>query len=88
MVASAANSVEYDYLIPQLSHHWGHCFDYLRQSLMCTADPTLEMIERDPDTDELIPQVNGWGTAHMCRDYGHVLDWALKHRVTDDDGID
>lgn len=36
-------------------HHIGHCFDYLRQSLECNADLTLEYT------------AVGWEVEHLCK---------------------
>ncbi|PVH68580.1 hypothetical protein DL98DRAFT_440897, partial [Cadophora sp. DSE1049] len=67
--------------------HWDHCFDYLRQALMCTADTTLEELERN-EVGEVIGRVDGWGTEHVCRDWEGLKGWAQGHRGTDDGGID
>ncbi|KAK3356665.1 hypothetical protein B0T25DRAFT_453277, partial [Lasiosphaeria hispida] len=86
--ASVANPTEFHYLIPQLYRHWDHCFDYVRQALMCAADVTLENLETRADGKTLLASVDGWGTTHMCRDYQGVVEWAAAHRATDDGGID
>ena len=88
--ASIKNPTEFFYIIPQLSHHWGHCFDYLRQSLMCAADATLETVETNGNTngETLLAGVDGWGVTHMCRDYKKLFDWSEEHRATDEGGID
>ncbi|KAK4208596.1 hypothetical protein QBC37DRAFT_69842 [Rhypophila decipiens] len=88
--ASAANPLEFQYLVPQMSHHWDHCFDYLRQALMCTADITLERLQEPPKGSKSVPltSVDGWGTTHLCRDYNVVRMWAESHRAGDDVGID
>ncbi|KAK7741828.1 hypothetical protein SLS53_004893 [Cytospora paraplurivora] len=57
------------------SAHMRHCFDYLRQSLMCAADATLEPV--DPN----LGGVTGWDNARVCRDYGELAAWAESHRV-------
>jgi len=85
--ASVANPLEFSYLVPQLSHHWEHCFDFLRQVLMCTADVTLENLEKAADGKTLLASVNGWGSTHLCRDFSAVSRWATDHRTTDDGGI-
>ncbi len=85
ITASSINPIEFNYLIPQLGAHWDHCFDYLRQALMCTAYLTLETLEHGGTA---LAGVDGWGTTHMCRDYQGVLDWAAAHRATDEGGID
>ncbi|KAI0541842.1 hypothetical protein GGR58DRAFT_389050 [Xylaria digitata] len=57
-------------LTEEVAHHSVHCFDYLRQSIMCAADTNLE-----GDT-EAGP---GWGSDHQCADYDAVLAWANQH---------
>lgn len=42
--------------------HIGHCFDYIRQSIMCAADLTLE-------SDD------GWNEVHMCKDQSEVMEF-------------
>lgn len=59
-------------LTPELAHHSAHCFDYLRQSIMCNADTTLE------GKTEVGP---GWGSKHQCKDYDALLEWANKHTI-------
>lgn len=54
-------------LTGEVAHHSAHCFDYLRQSIMCAADTNLE---GDTETGP------GWGSEHTCADYDAVLAWA------------
>lgn len=54
---------------------------------MCTADTTLEELERN-ERGHVIGRVDGWGTEHVCRDWEAVKGWAQGHRGTDDGGID
>ncbi len=57
----------------EVAHHSAHCFDYLRQSIMCNADTSLEgKTEAGP----------GWGSKHQCKDYDAVLTWANEHTVS------
>ncbi|KAI0435797.1 hypothetical protein F4803DRAFT_544376 [Xylaria telfairii] len=57
-------------LTKEIAHHSAHCFDYLRQSIMCAADTNLEgETEAGP----------GWGSDHQCADYDAVLAWANEH---------
>ncbi|KAK1756297.1 hypothetical protein QBC47DRAFT_460149 [Echria macrotheca] len=57
-------------LTKEIAHHSAHCFDYLRQSIMCAADTNLEgKTEAGP----------GWGSDHQCKDYDAVLKWANDH---------
>ena len=57
-------------LTQEVAHHSTHCFDYIRQSIMCAADTSLEgKTEAGP----------GWGSKHECKDYDAVLAWANSH---------
>lgn len=51
------------------SVHARHCFDYLRQSLMCQADTNLEPYDYHLDG------VTGW-VQRNCRDYDAVVTFA------------
>ncbi|PKK42869.1 hypothetical protein CI102_11916, partial [Trichoderma harzianum] len=53
-----------------VDNHVEHCFDYLRQSIMCAADMTIEKARVDPDGHRRA--VDGWETTHQCRDWGKV----------------
>lgn len=55
---------------------------------MCSADVTLENLEKSKSDERLLASVDGWGTEHVCRDWGKLFEWAEKNRATDDDGID
>lgn len=56
----------------EVAHHSAHCFDYLRQSIMCNADTSLEgKTEAGP----------GWGSRHECTDYEALLEWANEKTV-------
>ncbi|KAH7069800.1 hypothetical protein BKA63DRAFT_88941 [Paraphoma chrysanthemicola] len=54
-------------LTEEVAHHSAHCFNYVRQGLMCNADVTLEgKTEAGP----------GEGSEHECVDYDVLLKWA------------
>ena len=54
----------------EVAHHSAHCFNYLRQGIMCNADTTLEgKTDAGP----------GEGSEHECVDYDALLQWANKH---------
>ncbi|KAI1770221.1 hypothetical protein F4818DRAFT_433839 [Hypoxylon cercidicola] len=61
--------------------HMRHCFDYLRQSLTCASDATLEPV------DPALGGVTGWGNPRLCRDYESVTAWAEQHRVNNLSGF-
>jgi hypothetical protein len=59
-------------LTQEVAHHSAHCFDYLRQSILCAADTILEgKTDAGP----------GWGSQHQCKDYDAVLAWANERTV-------
>ncbi|KAK7947799.1 uncharacterized protein PG986_008685 [Apiospora aurea] len=51
---------------PEDLDHDAHCFDLLRQSLLCAADTTVE-----GQTGYGI----GWGTIHQCKDIDAIRVW-------------
>jgi Mycotoxin biosynthesis protein UstYa len=58
-------------------HHTRHCFDYLRQSLMCNADTNLEPV------DFSLGGVTGWKFDRKCRNFDAIKDWAETYRSWD-----
>lgn len=46
--------------------HDAHCFDLLRQSLLCAADTTVE-----GQTGYGV----GWGMVHQCKDMNAIRTW-------------
>ncbi|KAL2021439.1 hypothetical protein VTK56DRAFT_7192 [Thermocarpiscus australiensis] len=57
-------------LTEEVAHHTSHCFNYLRQGIMCSADTTLEgKTGAGP----------GEGSEHECTDYDALLAWANEH---------
>jgi hypothetical protein len=64
--------------------HVKHCFDYLRQALICAADSNLEDIQ----WVDGIAETTGWAGKRVCRDYEGLKDWTAKWRTTDSDGIE
>ncbi|OLN86895.1 hypothetical protein CCHL11_04539 [Colletotrichum chlorophyti] len=63
------------------SEHLNHCWDYLRQTIMCSADVTLEWKKYNE------PVGTGWGYQHQCKDWDAIIAWAEKNRFTNDWGI-
>ena len=63
------------------SFHIRHCFDYIRQALMCAADTNLEVVDRETHT------TNGWGQPKTCRNYEEVIRFAEKYANSSDTGI-
>lgn len=59
--------------------HLSHCWDYLRQAIMCHSDTTLEWLHAPPDNFGS----TGWGYEHQCRDYDAIFKFVTKHRAGD-----
>ena len=59
-------------LTPGVAKHSAHCFDYIRQSIMCSADTSLE------GNTEAGP---GWGSKHECTDYDALLNWVNENTL-------
>ena len=59
-----------------------HCFDYMRQAIMCSADVALEGHETTfPDDNG---GSDGWDAKHVCRDYSEVRRYLEGVRAYDD----
>ena len=54
--------------------HVRHCTDLLRQSLMCHADTTIEVV------DEKTNGVHGFRTEHRCKDWDQLVQWTTKQQ--------
>lgn len=66
------------------NEHAGHCFEYLRQSLMCSADSSVEPahVEKKGGQEFL-----GWDVPRMCRNYDQLKNWAEERRAFDAHGF-
>lgn len=52
-------------------HHVAHCFDYIRQGILCAGDTT---IEGHTGLGE------GWGSTHQCKDIEAIKQWVDDHQ--------
>ena len=52
------------------TEHTAHCFDYLRQHIICAGHTKLE-----GDTAAK-GYVKPWGTIHVCKKYSEIVEWA------------
>lgn len=46
--------------------HEYHCIDYIRQSIMCSADTTLDFAEIQPDGKYLLDIIPTPSRSHLC----------------------
>jgi len=63
----------------ELGPHIEHCFDYLRQAVLCHADLSLEPWVEDDGMTRKPKGSSGWGTLHQCRNWDNVLRWVDIH---------
>lgn len=62
--------------------HMTHCFDYMRQAILCSGDVAIEGRETTfPDDNG---GSDGWDAKHVCRDYGEVRRYLESVRAYDD----
>lgn len=61
--------------------HIRHCYDYIRQALLCAADTNLEVLDHETHL------TNGWGQPKTCRDYTQIFAWAELYANSSDTGI-
>ena len=67
--------------------HMEHCFDYLRQAILCAGDTTIEWARESGD-GEIDSQVDGWGIEHQRRSSKAIFDFTTNNRAENDaDGI-
>ncbi|PNS17447.1 Meiosis protein mei2 [Sphaceloma murrayae] len=58
--------------------HVHHCFDYIRQGIMCSADLTVEWPKEEPDGGRF--SVDGWGIQHQCKSWEGIRAWMEENR--------
>ena len=57
-------------MAPYDIYHIAHCFDYIRQGILCAGDTT---IEGQTEYGE------GWGSNHQCKDIRAIQEWVDDH---------
>ena len=67
-----SNMLDNDAVDAEKKHHVNHCFDYIRQAIMCAGDMSIEGV-----VPGLTQDVSGYGFQHQCKSYVSVLDQAL-----------
>ncbi|KAK5736621.1 hypothetical protein LTR17_007278 [Elasticomyces elasticus] len=58
--------------------HINHCFDFVRQALMCNADLTLEW-PRSIQDEGKTGFVDGNNIPHQCKDWTEIYKWASRN---------
>lgn len=60
--------------------HIDHCFDYVRQALMCQADLSLEHRQDSENARSGDDLIDGWGVLHQCRDWDAIVHFVETDR--------
>jgi hypothetical protein len=55
--------------------HADHCFDWIRQGIMCAADLAIERIDIEDDPKGDAMKMKDFGHAHTCRKWEEVGHW-------------
>lgn len=65
--------------------HINHCFDYIRQAIMCAGDVALEgaatSFPGDAVTGEDRGGSDGWDARHVCKDYSQVYAYLERETI-------
>ncbi|KAK5136776.1 hypothetical protein LTR08_002072 [Meristemomyces frigidus] len=70
----------YNVLLKHQEDHVYHCFDYIRQALMCAGDMTIEWPRTEPDGRRFA--VDGWGITHECKSWEAIMDFMNENTVS------
>ncbi|KAI0541797.1 hypothetical protein GGR58DRAFT_387136 [Xylaria digitata] len=62
--------------------HLTHCFDYIRQGIMCCGDVALE--GEQTTFPEGFEGSDGWDARHVCKDYDQILEYLNENRANDE----
>jgi hypothetical protein len=63
------------------AEHLSHCFDYLRQAIMCHGDVALEGLQTTFGPD--VGGSDGWNVQHVCKPWDDVYTWLESNRIDD-----
>jgi hypothetical protein len=62
-----------------VEHHVNHCLTFLKETILCNADLTLEVADAyrpvSPGSTKKQHGVSGMGMVHRCHDWTKVRDW-------------
>ncbi|KAH7138998.1 hypothetical protein B0J11DRAFT_515805 [Dendryphion nanum] len=69
--------------IIEMPWHINHCFEYMRQAVMCAGDVALEGAATSfpLDKGEDRGGSDGWDAQHVCKDYGEIYKYLEKETI-------
>jgi hypothetical protein len=68
---------EFGLFTRQELEHTSHCVEYLRQSILCAADTSME------GETGAWPDSTAWGQRHTCKDYNALIEMANERSIWD-----
>ncbi|KAI5867933.1 hypothetical protein GGS23DRAFT_2514 [Durotheca rogersii] len=60
-----------------------HCFDYLRQGILCSGDVALEGSASHSSSSASADSPDGWDAKHVCKNYPEVREYLEQNRADD-----
>jgi hypothetical protein len=63
-----------------IAGHTEHCFDYLKQAIICHGDTTLEKAHLHNETKYGSIKL-GWGDVHQCRNHETIINFAAQNSI-------
>jgi hypothetical protein len=70
---SASETIVQMFVEGDASEHLHHCFDYLRQGLMCNGDMSMEWPRTEEDGRRFV--VDGWDIPHECKSWDQIMEY-------------
>ena len=67
------------------AEHLSHCFDYLRQAVMCHGDTALEGLQTTFGPN--VGGSDGWNVKHVCKPWNKIHGWLENKRIDDREWI-
>ncbi|KAL7779765.1 hypothetical protein CFE70_009782 [Pyrenophora teres f. teres 0-1] len=89
-ILDAYNSMKFTMANPmspkpvKMAWHINHCFEYIRQAIMCAGDVALEGAATtfpQGENGEDRGGSDGWDAKHVCKDYGQVYAYLEKETI-------
>lgn len=76
------NNTEFAFSGKRNDFHVSHCFEYLRNYIMCSGDMTLEP-QMSPLDKPIYEDGHGRRSAHVCRNMDEAMEWIEARRPDD-----
>jgi len=74
-IKSNTNSSSFPPISQEDFKHIEHCFDWIRQGIMCSADTTLERVDIEHESKERAKIQGTRGHTHTCSNWSEIGQW-------------